>query len=36
MKAAGAAGMLVGESLMRADSIADKIKELKSGETNES
>lgn len=36
MKAAGAAGMLVGESLMRADSIADKIKELKSGGTNES
>ena len=35
MKQAGAAGMLVGESLMRADSIAEKIKELKSGEVYE-
>nr|WP_256440588.1 hypothetical protein [Jeotgalicoccus sp. WY2] len=26
MKQAGAAGMLVGESLMRADSIAEKLK----------
>lgn len=36
MKEAGAAGMLVGESLMRADSIEEKIKELKSGEVYES
>ena len=36
MKQAGAAGMLVGESLMRADSIEEKIKELKSGEVYES
>lgn len=36
LKQAGAAGILVGESLMRADSIADKIKELKSGEVCES
>ena len=35
MKQAGASGMLVGESLMRADSIAEKIKELKSGEVYE-
>lgn len=35
MKAAGASGMLVGESLMRSDSIEEKIKELKLGDTNE-
>ena len=35
MKQAGAAGMLVGEALMRADSIEEKIKELKSGEVYE-
>ncbi|MGO1922335.1 MAG: indole-3-glycerol phosphate synthase TrpC [Jeotgalicoccus sp.] len=36
MKEAGAAGMLVGESLMKADSIEEKIKELRSGEVHES
>lgn len=36
MKQAGAAAMLVGESLMRAGSIEEKIKELKSGEVYES
>lgn len=35
MKASGASGMLVGESLMRSDSIENKIKELKLGEVYE-
>ncbi|CAD2078777.1 indole-3-glycerol phosphate synthase [Jeotgalicoccus coquinae] len=36
MKLAGASGMLVGESLMRADSIEEKIQELKAGKVYES
>lgn len=36
MKKSGASGMLVGETLMRADDIAEKIEELKSGEAYES
>lgn len=36
MKLAGASGMLVGESLMRADSIEEKIRELKAGKVYES
>lgn len=36
MKLAGASGMLVGESLMRAESIEEKIRELKAGKVYES
>lgn len=36
MQLAGASGMLVGESLMRSDSIEDKIQELKAGKVHES
>ena len=36
MKLAGASGMLVGESLMRAASIEEKIRELKAGKVYES